>query len=332
MKLLIVGPIQGGSLPVARGAFSACQRLGLDVTFLDYSSYADEFVRLRTNGAQKEVVQFIISIRTRLIEMINECKPNILLGIAQAPLNDAKILKALRESDILTVFWFVEDYRVFTYWKDIASYFDLFFTIQKDRFWKELELIGAKNYHYLPPAFDRNLKEEKVNGLVGSKVSFMGAPYPNRVRIFQNMTKFDLKIYGEEWNRYPIEGIVVGDRRITESETRWIYRNTKVNLNLHSSLDKNKICGDFVNPRTFELAGLGCFQLTDQREFLPLHYDIGNEIVQFQNKNELFEKIRYFLEHQKERDEIAMNSCRKTFRHHLYEHRIVEMLEICKTV
>ena len=316
---------------MARAAFSASRGLGLDVTFLDYSSYADEFVRVRTNGTQNEVIQFVISLKARLIDVIKECNPHVLLGIAQAPLTDVKMLKAIRESGILTAFWFVEDYQTFTYWKDIAPNFDLFFTIQKDQFWREL--IGAKNYHYLPLAFDKNLKEERVNGLAGgAKVSFMGAPYPNRIRVFQNLGKFDFKIYGEEWSRYPIEGVVVGDRRITESEARWIYRNSKVNLNLHSSLDENKIGGDFVNPRTFELAGLGCFQLTDQREFLPLHYDVGNEVVQFQSEGDLFEKIKYFLGHKKERDEIAMNSREKTFKHHLYEHRIVEILEICKSV
>jgi spore maturation protein CgeB len=86
------------------------------------------------------------------------------------------------------------------------------------------------------------------------------------------------------------------------------------------------IGGDFVNPRTFELAGMGCFQLSDRRELLaPLYSD--EEVVQFDDETELTELIDYYLEHQTERDEIARNAQRRTLKNHLYEHRAVEIVE-----
>jgi hypothetical protein len=92
------------------------------------------------------------------------------------------------------------------------------------------------------------------------------------------------------------------------------------------SMDPNTVGGDFVNPRTFELAGLGCFQLSDRRELLPPLYS-GDEVVQFDNEADLVEKIDYYLDHEDERERIAGNARRKTLRSHLYEHRVVEMME-----
>jgi spore maturation protein CgeB len=90
-------------------------------------------------------------------------------------------------------------------------------------------------------------------------------------------------------------------------------------------MDRYTIGGDFVNPRTFELAGMGCFQLCDRRELLPPLYS-EDEAVQFGDEAELVEKIEYYMEHEGERKEVARNARRRTLKHHLYEHRVVEII------
>jgi spore maturation protein CgeB len=332
MKILIVGPIMGGSLPVARAAASACVNLGLDVRFLDYSPYADEYYRVKASANHDTIVAFLAGLETRLREEITKAAPEVLLGIAQAPLYNTELLDALRKAGVLTAFWFVEDYRVLTYWRHLAAHFHVFFTIQTGSFREQLRHMGVKRPAYLPLAFDGNLKEDPVQELCESDVSFMGAPYPNRVDLLGHLARFRLKIYGEGWNMFQVPGVTIGDRRIADSEARWIYRHTKVNINLHSSMDPLGICGDFVNPRTFEMGGLGCFQLTDRRDLLPLHYEVGREVVQFRSVAELIDKTSYFLKHDKERNEIAMNARRKTYERHLYEHRILEMLEVLRRI
>ncbi len=232
----------------------------------------------------------------------------------------------LRKSGVITIYWFVEDFRVLGYWKRIAPHFDIFFSIQKGAFEKALAEAGARNHYYLPTAFDINLQDFPVQSMNRMPLSFMGAPYPNRVRVLENLARYDLKIYGGGWDHFPIPGVVAGDRYITEAEARAIYRDTRINLNLHSSMDPNTIGGDFVNPRTFELAGLGCFQLSDRRELLPPLY-AEDEVVRFRDEAELCEKIEYYLEHENERKEIAANARRKTLRNHLYEHRVAEIMD-----
>jgi spore maturation protein CgeB len=327
MKVIITGPIAGGSLPVARATAAAFTGLGYNTRFLDFSPFADEYRIARTSENEDYVQAFIGALEKVLIDQIDKSKPDVLFGIAQSPLFNEELLDKLRKSGVITIYWFVEDFRVLSYWKRIAPHFDIFFSIQKGAFERALAEAGAHNHYYLPMAFDNNLQEFPVQSTPRMPLSFMGAPYPNRVRLLEKLARYDLKIYGEGWNRHPIPGIVTGDRYITEAEARGIYRDTRINLNLHSSMDPNTIGGDFVNPRTFELAGLGCFQLSDSRELLPPLYS-EDEVVRFVDEAKLCEKIEYYLEHENERKEITANARRKTLRHHLYEHRVAEIMEV----
>lgn len=325
LKVLIVGPVAGGSLPVARSVAAAFEILGYDCFFLDYSGFADQFRRAGAADVQQRAA-FVEMLKKALLDRINRNKPDVVLGIAQSPLSDGRLLAGIRNSGVITAYWFVEDFRVRTYWKQIARNFDIFFSIQAEDFRNALAEQGLKNHYYLPVAFDANSHTLPDRSAPGMEISFMGAPYPNRVRIFERLGRLGIKIYGEGWDRYRVPGVVAGAGRIAEPEARSIYVNTKVNLNIHSSPDPFAIGGgDFVNPRTFELAGMGCFQLTDNRELLaPLYAE--DEIVRFAEESELVEKIEYYLKHEDERKEIARNARRRTLRDHLYEHRVVAMM------
>jgi spore maturation protein CgeB len=331
MRVLITGPLAGGSLPVARATAAAFTSMGYESKFIDYSPFADEFRRIMASGNDRDKVAFVGALEKVLIDQINEGKPDILLGIAQSPLFNHRLLDDLRKLGVITLYWLVEDFRVLTYWKRIAPHYDIFFSIQKGAFAEALAEIGANNHCYLPVAFDNNLDESPARRGARTPISFMGAPYPNRVRVFEILAPYNLKIYGEGWDKYSIPGVIQGSRWIGESEVRSIYRNAEINLNLHSSMDRHTIGGDFVNPRTFELAGMGCFQLCDRRELLPSLYS-EDEVVQFGNEAELIEKIEYYLRHESEREEIARNARRRTLKQHLYEHRVVEIMNAVKAV
>jgi spore maturation protein CgeB len=325
MRVLIAGPVAGGSLPVARSVAAAFAGLNYESTFIDFSPFAGEFYKARASENDEDKEVFVDALEKTLIRQIEKSRPDVLLGIAQSPLFNVDLLDSLRKSGVITTFWFVEDFRLLTYWQKTAPFFDIFFSIQKEPFARALAEIGANNHYYLPVAFNSNFDEFPVQTGPRMPISFVGAPYPNRVRAFEKLP-FDLKIFGEGWNRHPIHGVIADGRRISETEAGSIYRNTEINLNLHSSMNPEAIGGDFVNPRTFELAGLGCFQLSDRRECLPYHYS-ENEVVQFENDAQMVHLINHYLKNETERNEIAMNARRKTLRDHLYEHRVMEIMK-----
>lgn len=326
MRILIVGAIQGGTVPLGKTLVRAFAANNQEVDLLDYSDSQDEFNNIRRINDNEKSTQFFISLKIRLLEKVLAFRPEVIFGLAQSPLNDSEILTGLKNSGIVLCYWFTEDFQTFDYWKSIAPCFDYFFTIQQQPFWQELQKMGLNNFHYLPMAFDDN-KSLSNNLMPDISVSFVGAPYPNRVH-FLSQIYSGIKIYGEEWSKYPSEAVIIGDRRISEEETHQIYLRTQVNINLHSSTNPDDFAdGDFVNPRTFEIAGLGAFQLVDRRILLSLHFDLNYEIVALSNLNDMNKAVKYFLTHEKERLLFAQKAQKRVLDEHTYRHRAASIIK-----
>ncbi len=81
--------------------------------------------------------------------LAKETRPDMVLALAQAPLLP-ETLTRLAEMEIPTAFWFVEDYRVLTYWREVAPCYTYLFGIQKEEFRRELAAIGVTKYALSP--------------------------------------------------------------------------------------------------------------------------------------------------------------------------------------
>ena len=339
LRILVVGPVYGGSLTIARYCARALRRLGHDVEFMDNSRFEDVLMYSRNfkkNTQRYQRLNTLLSeyISEALLARVDTIHPDMILVIAQAPITP-KYLEELREEGITTVFWFVEDFRVMQYWKEIAPYYDFFFTIQRGKFFEELENMGVKNYKYLPlcasPDVHRplNLSLEEQE-YYGSDISFVGAGYYNRRHFFKGLIDMNLKIWGSEWdmNSALSPYIQRNAQRIETEEVIKIYNATKININLHSSPYYKDINphGDFVNPRTFEIACCGAFQLVDKRKEIPHLFEVGKEIIWFENINDLREKINYYLKNRDERIKIAVRARQRVLNEHTYDKRMEEML------
>jgi spore maturation protein CgeB len=267
-------------------------------------------------------------------------KADMVLALAQTPLLPDSLLE-LRREGIATAMWFVEDYRLFTYWKEVAGFYDHFFAIQKGNFSHSLAQVGQKHFHYLPPAASRHLHKpvtltSQERQHYGSDISFVGAGYFNRLESFQQLMNYDFKIWGNDW---PKESAVYSRvqqdaRRVEAKEIVKIFSASKINLNLHSSPTHTGVdpLGDFVNPRTFEIAACGAFQLVDERKYLSELFDVNFEVVTFKTTNELRSKIDYCLAHPDERAEIARQGRERVLRDHTYEHRMTELVDVIQSV
>ena len=331
MRILVVGAISGATVDIGNSLALAFAGLGKECHFLDFSEYQQEFRILDSARNDSDMHGFLIKLQTRLIEEVLVFNPSLILGLPQSPLNNVEVLESFRKSGIKLCYWFLEDYRVFQYWLEIASKFDYFFTIQKSRIFQQLKNLGCDNGYYLAAAFDDlTVSSEACNPVADGEplVSFVGAPYRNRINIFNDFKIPELKIYGEGWDGLNT-AVKIGNRRITPSERRLIYASSKINLNLHSSPhDEGDWNGDFVNPRTFEIAGLGGFQLADTRELLPLHFDLKNEIPVFESPSSMLDAIKYYMSHDSERNEMATNARARVLKEHTYRHRAMEILSL----
>jgi spore maturation protein CgeB len=150
--------------------------------------------------------------------------------------------------------------------------------------------------------------------------------------MFASLADAPFKIWGTEWPTCkPFDRMIQEEgRRLTPEEYVKIFNATEINLNLHSSSERDGVdpFGDFVNPRTFELAACGAFQLCDERSLLPELFEPGKEIITFSNTRDMKDKIGYYLEHKQEREAVVRRGRERALNSHSYQHRIKQMLQI----
>ncbi|MFP4167591.1 MAG: glycosyltransferase [Desulfonatronovibrionaceae bacterium] len=339
MKILVVLPMYGGSLPVGRYCASALERLGHQVDVFDapvFKTAFDGLKGLKVSSSSLDHLEnsFLQVVSSAVLAKVETMQPGLVLALAQAPLS-RQALSRLRQQGVPTAMWFVEDFRVFQYWRSFAPYYDFFAVIQKQPFFEELKKSKVREFMYLPlaadPEFHRPLQPDSVEKRrFGSDISFLGAGYPNRRKAFGSLLGYDLKIWGTEWDgAAELKPFVqMQGRRIEPEEAVRIFCATKINLNLHSSIqaDQEVVPGDFVNPRTFELASCGAFQLTDERSLLPELFS-REEVVTFTTINDLKDKIDYFLTRPQERLIFAERARKRVLAEHTYEHRMARLLD-----
>lgn len=342
LRVLVVLPFYGGSLPVGRFAAEGLEEAGCLVEIFEAPSFypAYEAIKeLKIGVRQLDVVQnsFLHFISQAVLAKAEAFAPDLVLCLAQAPLGRPALQK-LRKNGVATAMWFVEDFRLFTYWRSFAPYYDLFAIIQKEPFFSELERIGVDNALYLPlaasPRLHRPLELDQLERQeYGAPLSFLGAGYPNRRKAFLHFKNSGLAIWGTEWEDEPGLAPMLrrGGQRISSEDAVRIFNATDINLNLHSSVDPGVLVGngDFVNPRTFEIAACGAFQLVDRRSLMPELF-APDEMAVFSNLDELKQCIAHFQARPEERRAIAERGQKRVLAGHDYATRMRALLDFAK--
>jgi spore maturation protein CgeB len=219
----------------------------------------------------------------------------------------------------------------------MSKFYDFVFTIQQGECLDLIKQAGAGEVHYIPAACDpiihspRQMSAEEKNEW-GSTYSFVGAGYHNRQQVFASFAELPFKLWGTEWPQCkPFDRMIQKEgKRLTPDEYTKIFCGTDVNINLHSSNERDGVdpFGDFVNPRTFELAACGAFQLVDERSELSSLFEIGKEIITFSSPADLKEKMSYYASHPEERNAIAEAARKRVLSEHTYAHRLQKILSI----
>jgi len=345
LRVLVVLPFYGGSLPVGRFAVEGLREAGCLVDTFEAPSFFSAYTalkELRVSSSSLDTLQnsFLQVVSQAVLAKTEAFAPDLVLCLAQAPLNRLA-LRQLRKLGIPTAMWFVEDFCLFTYWRAFAPYYDLFAVIQKEPFSSELAAIGQANVLYLPlaalPSFHRPLElGPEEHQAFGSALSFLGAGYPNRRKAFlelRQLPELELKIWGTEWEDEPALEPLVQRRgeRISPEDAVRIFNAADININLHSSIHTDKLvsAGDFVNPRTFEVAACGAFQLVDQRALLPDLFS-DEEMAVFTSMDDLHEKIRYFSSRPIERRQFAARARERVLKEHTYARRMQRLLDFAR--
>ena len=343
-RLMIIPPLSGGPEPVAEALARAAY--GFKVLYLDWGADLKARERAAQGPATAEKDRLLAGLLDeaggRAARAAADFRPDLAVALAQAPLT-LPALSRMRDQSPETVmaFWLVEDFRLFRYALETGPAYDVFFHIQAGLIEPALQNAGLERTHYLPLAADPDFFKPQgdIPPAFRAELSFMGAGYPNRVRLLEELaadywplsgrSPQGFKIFGSGWPRTGrLAGhIFEGGRRISPQECALIYAGSLVNLNLHSSLRDEAAFDDssrFVNPRAFEIAAAGGLQIIDPRPLLP--FTPGREVVVARAPEDLSDLIDHYLARPEEAAAFGRAARARVLAEHTYGHRLKEIL------
>lgn len=211
----------------------------------------------------------------------------------------------------------------------IAAY-DHFFVVDPAYIEQTRTHLPDARMSYLPQCCDPDIHKtvaltQAERDRYGNDVCFVGSMYPNRVQMFDGLDDFDFGLWGNFWDRAPDAGLrrCYRGREVYSHEKTEVFNASKIILNTHHPQAVRA-----TNLRTYEVTGCGAFLLSDRREELTRLYREGEEVICFEDREDLHEKVRYYLTHPDEREEIARCGQQRAYREHTYQYRLSQLVSI----
>ena len=197
------------------------------------------------------------------------------------------------------------------HWRsDAARFFDVVFVAQKDYVAPLQQVVGHDQVFWLPLAaavdvhYDHDLERIFDVGFVGN----LARAHQQTARERRLRALADRFQTNDFYSHY------------TPAQVGETYSQAKIVFN-------TSIAGD-VTMRVFEGSACGALMLTDAvQNGLAELFRPGEEIVIFQDDDDLIEKVRHYLEHPQERLSIAQAGQARTLAQHTYRHRAGQIVE-----
>ena len=140
--------------------------------------------------------------------------------------------------------------------------------------------------------------------------------------IFHNLKEVrEIDLKGAKIDGYTLKGIKNMGEVHYMYEMPLVFKYSKINLNITLRSIRNGI-----PLRAIDIMGAGGFLLTNYQNDFAMHFVDGEDYVSYSDREDMLDKIKYYLEHEDERRAIAENGCRKVREEHTYTQRLSEII------
>jgi len=251
----------------------------------------------------------------------------------------------------MSIAWFSDDHwRLDNYSRFYAPHFTKVLTTWS-RAIEQYAKYGITNVIRSQWGFNSDVYRSVVVSGKDIGVSFVGMKNSHREQIIKELRAAGISVF--------VRGFKWEEGRANFNEMLEIFSRSKINLNLNppsSAISlkslaqiffrrrRNMIVPDFwhayanfrsyfqkkipqIKARPFEITGCAGFCITGEADDTEHYFVPGEEIVIYNNTNELIEKIRYYLQHDEERERIAKAGYERAIREHTYKARIEEIFK-----
>jgi hypothetical protein len=271
------------------------------------ADYWEDLCTRLTRPCDVVTSQGTVDMKELLAKMPEGFKPDLFLWIDQywenVPINldalDCPKIALVTDTHLGDMNWRLE----------YAKRYDYVFLSFNRQHMADFRNAGYTKLYWSPAAFDTELNcriaAEKIY-----PVSFVGGTHPyfhaQRVMLFDFLKKKGVDLH--------IDAKALQDMSL-------IFSRSKIVL--------NKTMADDLNQRVFEVLGSGAFLLTnriDARAGLEDLFTDGKHLVIYENQEHLLELIRYYLDHDEERESIAAAGHKEALEKHTYDARVVDII------
>ena len=271
---------------------------GYDCEFFDYMEY------IKKNGHQ--------ALQAKLIELADTITPSLVIFSLYIDQISVETIKKI-SSKYTTFGLFFDD----TWRRDFvveyggAMHFFTTTDIFGEAIYKKMGL-SAKAL-YFAYGFNPKYFYPDHSGFKGD-IAFVGSWSSTRVWIYKQLIKagFQVEMYGHGWKNGVLD----------HSEMLEVFQQSKINLNLSNSVQDSLSYivsspralkgylmgakkGEQLKGRHVEINASGGFQMSFYTDGLAGLYELNKEIEVYQGIEDLKFKLKYYLEHDEEREKVA---------------------------
>lgn len=328
MKILVVGSWHSNIYEEA--VYNALNKLSHDVYKFSWREYFNNFQYDDISLLAKFSYEFrdkfsigniINKINNELLKKIKDIMPEVVFIYRGTHIKKETLLRIKQINENVLIVGYNNDdpfsnkafKPLWRHFKKCIPYYDINFVYRHGNI-DEYKAVGAKNVYLLRAYYikEKNYRiglDEKDRKKYESDVVLI-AHYESdgREKYLEEILEkgFRLKLFGSGWNNvirksrtlfpfYPVF-VVRGD------EYNKALSGTKIALCFLSKLNR-----DTYTRRCFEIPATKTLMLSEYTDDLNSMFREGIEAEYFRNKEEMIEKIRYYLSNDDKREEIAQN-------------------------
>lgn len=302
MRILIVGR----EAPYSAEFFykKAFSELGNEVFFMNSYTGIKNHLVSRIIHTRTNFFNFTLNnlwINKHLETQIDEVDPDAIIFF-KGDMISTEVLSELSNNRSLYLFY-PDTYKFLPLLKGRLAYFNAIYAASNNNglYYK----MGARKVVTVPWACDPDF-HRKIEIKKKYNTSFIGTAYVERRRIIRKLEGVD--VFGDFWGGFGINSHppVYGDDYVKT------INQSRINLNLQAEVS---VKADAPTMRTFELAGCGGFQISDNMPSLTKYFHL---IPTFKDINELRALIQYYLDNPEQALEIALNNMKICYSHFKY--------------
>lgn len=237
----------------------------------------------------------IVQTNRKIINLVKEHSPKYVIWPTMTYEVLEETFQEIRELGAYVVGWFFDDETRFdSYSMGWIPYMDYIFTADKFSV-QRYQQLGAKAYHVLVTCEPEHFMISSTNTDYEIAVSFVGSKsVADRADWVKKLIGdgISTETFGKGWDN----GFVSHDEMVK------IFTTSKINICFTKAYSgtRNQLKG-----KIFDITTCGGFLLCEYVDGIEDIFEIGKEIVCFNNYTEAIEKINYFLIHKEEREQIA---------------------------